>query len=407
MIIPSIDIMDGKAVQLRQGREKVLEREDVLTLAKEFRKYGEIAVIDLDAALGKGDNLQLVKEICKLADCRVGGGIRTIERANALLQAGARKLIIGTQATRQFLKQIPKGRIIVAVDTKEGFVVNKGWKARTKKRPKDLIAEVEDCCSGFLFTDVDREGMLKGIDVRKAKRIRDLTKNRVTFAGGITGVADVMLLESLGLDSQIGMSLYTEKVSLPEAFVSVLDFTKNGGLIPTIVQDEEGQVLMLAFSSKESLLKTFKEGKATYYSRSRARLWTKGETSGCFQELVKARYDCDRDTLLFTARQTKAACHEGSYSCFGEKEFSLEELFAVIEDRLRNPREGSFTVKIASNERKLKEKIMEETKEVVGYTSKENLVWEITDVLYFLQVLMAKKRVSWKEIKNELWRRRR
>ena len=127
MIIPSIDLMDGKAVQLIQGKEKVLERSDVVELAMEFRKYGEIAVIDLDAALGKGDNLALVKELCSIADCRVGGGIRTISKAGELLRAGARKVIIGTKATPDFLRELPKERVIVAVDCKQGKVVDDGW----------------------------------------------------------------------------------------------------------------------------------------------------------------------------------------------------------------------------------------------------------------------------------------
>src|SRR3990167_6468040 len=154
MIIPSIDLMNGKAVQLRQGKEKVLERENVLDLALEFRKYGEIAVIDLDATLGKGNNLELIKKICKIADCRVGGGIRTIERANEILRAGARKIIIGTKATPKFLKRLPKERIIVAIDAKDNYVVNNGWRNKTNKTPKKLVGELEPFCSEFLFTDV-------------------------------------------------------------------------------------------------------------------------------------------------------------------------------------------------------------------------------------------------------------
>ena len=365
MIIPSIDLMNGKAVQLRQGKEKVLERENVLDLALEFRKYGEIAVIDLDATLGKGNNLELIKKICKIADCRVGGGIRTIERANEILRAGARKIIIGTKATPKFLKRLPRDRVVAAIDTKDGFVVNKGWAKKTNKTPDELIKELEPYCCGFLFTDVNREGMMKSIDFNKIKRLKELTQNKLTVAGGISSISEIKLLESLGADSQLGMALYTGKISLPEAFVSILDFNKNNGFIPTIVQDEQNQVLMLAFSSKESLFKTFREGNATYYSRSRKRLWTKGETSGNFQEILKVRYDCDRDTLLFSVKQKNAACHEGAYSCFGEREFSFPELYGVITDRIKNPRANSYTSKIALNENKIKQKIKEECLEIL------------------------------------------
>src|SRR3990167_5316911 len=146
MIIQSIDLINGKAVQLKQGKEKVLEREDVLELALEFRKYGEIAVIDLDAAFGKGNNLELIKKICKIADCRVGGGIRTIEKANEILQACAKKIIIGTKATPRFLAQLSRDRIIVAIDSKDNIVVNKGWTAKTNRSPSDLIKELEPYC---------------------------------------------------------------------------------------------------------------------------------------------------------------------------------------------------------------------------------------------------------------------
>ena len=406
MIIPSIDLMNGKAVQLKQGKEKVLERENVLELAKEFSRYGEVAVIDLDAAMGKGDNLALIKKICRIADCRVGGGIRTIEKANEILQAGAKKVIIGTKATPEFLKQLPKDRVIVAADTKGGYVVVKGWVEKTKQKPDELIKKLEMYCSGFLFTNVDREGLMKGLDFGIVKRLKSLTKNRLTVAGGITSVDDIKRLEEIGADSQIGMALYTGKIKLNEAFVSVLDFRKGRGLIPTIVQDDKKHVMMLAFSSRESLLKTFESGKATYYSRSRRKLWQKGETSGNYQDILRAKYDCDKDTLLFVVKQKNAACHEGRHSCFGDKEFSLEELYAVIEERTLNPKKGSYTSEIAQDERKIKAKIKEECNEVLNYRDSDNLVWEIADLFYFVMVIMAKKGITLEDIKNELWRRR-
>ena len=406
MIIPSIDLMNGKAVQLRQGKEKVLERKNVLGLAKEFSKYGEIAVIDLDAAMGKGSNSGLIKKICKIADCRVGGGIRTIEKANELLQAGAKKVIIGTKATPEFLKQLPKGRVIAAVDTKDGYVVTKGWTNKTKEKPEELIKKLEPYCSGFLFTNVDKEGLMQGVDFNIVKKLRKLTKNSLTVAGGISSIEDIKKLEDLGADSQLGMALYTGKIKLDEAFVSILNFNKNNGLIPTIVQDDKKQVLMLAFSNKESLLSTFNTGKAIYYSRSRKKLWQKGETSGNYQEILKVKYDCDKDALLFIVKQKNVACHTGKYSCFDDKEFSFEELYDVISGRIINPKKGSYTSKIAADEKKIKEKIREECMEILDYKDKDNLVWEISDILYFIFVLMAKKGINLDDIKNELWRRR-
>ena len=406
MIIPSIDLMNGKAVQLRQGKEKVLERKNVLVLAKEFSKYGEVAVIDLDAAMGKGSNLELIKKICKIADCRVGGGIRTIEKANELLQAGAKKIIIGTKATPEFLKQLPKDRVIAAVDTKDGYVVTKGWTNKTKEKPEELIKKLEPYCSGFLFTNVDKEGLMQGIDFGIVKKLKAITKNNLTVAGGISSIEEVKKLEGLGVDSQLGMALYTGKIKLNKAFISLLDFKKNNGLIPTIAQDDKKQVLMLAFSNKESLLRTFKIGKATYYSRSRKKIWQKGETSGNYQQILRVKYDCDKDALLFIVKQKNVACHNGNYSCFNDKEFSFEDLYGVISDRIINPKKGSYTSNIAADEKKIKEKIKEECREVLDYKDKDNLVWEIADLLYFIFVLMAKNGIDIKDIENELRKRR-
>ena len=406
MIIPSIDLMNGKAVQLRQGKEKVLERKNVLGLAKEFSKYGEVAVIDLDAAMGKGSNLELIKKICKIADCRVGGGIRTIEKANELLQAGAKKIIIGTKATPEFLKQLPKDRVIAAVDTKDGYVVTKGWTNKTKEKPEELIKKLEPYCSGFLFTNVDKEGLMQGIDFGIVKKLKAITKNNLTVAGGISSIEEVKKLEGLGVDSQLGMALYTGKIKLNKAFISLLDFKKNNGLIPTIAKDDKKQVLMLAFSNKESLLRTFRTGKATYYSRSRKKIWEKGETSANYPQILRVKYDCDKDALLFIVKQKNVACHNGNYSCFNDKEFSFEDLYGVISDRIINPKKGSYTSNIAADEKKIKEKIKEECREVLDYKDKDNLVWEIADLLYFIFVLMAKNGIALDDIKNELWRRR-
>jgi len=407
MIIPSIDLMAGKAVQLRQGKEKVLERDNPLELAVEFAKYGEVAVIDLDAALGKGDNLELVKQLCKVAACRVGGGIRTVERANELLAAGAKKIIIGTAATPEFLSQLPKDRLIVAIDSKQGKVVDKGWTNSTDNTPVELAKKLEPFCSEFLYTNVDREGLMQGVDFEAISKVKEATKNRLTIAGGITTIEEIKKIEATGMNSQLGMSIYTGAIKLADAFSSVLKYDPVSGLVPTIVQDEQGQVLMLAYSSRQSIARSFELGKATYYSRSRKELWTKGETSGNFQDLIAARYDCDCDTVLFTVRQKNVACHTGAYSCFGDKRFGLDRLYSVVKTKVDNPVEGSYTAAISASETTILDKIAEESAEVIDYKDRQNLVWEIADLSYFLLVLMAKKGISPQEIRDELARRRR
>ncbi len=402
MIIPSIDLMNGKAVQLKQGKDKVLEKNNPVELAKEFRLYGEIAVIDLDSALGKGDNLELIKEICKVAECRVGGGIRTIEKAKEILRGGAKKVIIGTKATPEFLKQLPRDKVIVAVDSKNGFVVTEGWRKETKQTPEEAIKELEPYCSEFLFTNVDKEGLLQGIDSGKIAKLPGLTKNRITIAGGITTINEIKEIENLGFNSQLGMSIYTGKINLSKAFIELMDFEKNNDLIPTIVQDSSYHVLMMAYSTKESLKQAFEKKKATYWSRSRQKIWTKGDTSGNFQKLVKVRFDCDKDALLFTVEQKKVACHLGSYSCFGEKEFQTEDVFNIIKNRIDFPQDNSYTSKISKREDDIKAKLLEEASEVAFYKNRENLVWEIADLAYFTIVLMAKKGITINEVKDEL-----
>ncbi|MFC1730518.1 bifunctional phosphoribosyl-AMP cyclohydrolase/phosphoribosyl-ATP diphosphatase HisIE [candidate division KSB1 bacterium] len=404
MLIPSIDLMDGKAVQLKQGKEKVLERDDVFELAKQFSVYGEIAVIDLDAAMGRGNNFQLIKKLCRIADCRVGGGIRTIEGAKKLLSAGAKKVIIGTKANPKFLAELPKDRIIIAIDAKEGFVMKDAWTNKTSKSPQEKIIELDKYCSEFLFTDIDKEGLMKGVDIQKVRELQMLTKNRITYAGGIKSTDEIKKLERMRVNSQLGMALYKGIIDLNDAFILSLDFRKNKGLIPTIVQDSRGQVLMMAFSNKDSLKNSLKSRKATYFSRSRKEIWIKGETSGNFQDLLRVKCDCDRDTLLFIVKQQGVACHEGDYSCFGQREFSFKDMYSVVKDRVDNPSESSYTSKL--NESMIKSKIIEEANEVVNYTSQENLVWEIADLAYFVIVLMAKKGIAIRDVRDELWKRK-
>ncbi len=407
MIIPSIDIMDGKAVQLKQGKEKVLEREDIFELAKYFSRFGELAVIDLDAAMGKGDNEELIKKICRIAPCRVGGGIRDVEKAKRIIANGAKKIIIGTAASEELLSQLPKDKILVAIDSNKGKVVTEGWTKDTGITPEDYVKRFDDLCHGYLYTIVEKEGMMGGTDLEAIKKIRKLTKKELVAAGGISSIDEIKELEKNNISSQLGMCIYTNAVKLEDAFCAMLDFEKQNNLIPTIVQDAKSkQVLMLAYSNKDAVMKTLKDGLATYFSRSRNELWTKGLTSGNTQELVSARYDCDRDTLLYKVNQKGVACHLGRYSCFEDKDFDIHDLVEVLEQRKRDLPEKSFTTKLFKNDFYLKRKIMEEAFEVVNFEEGDGLEWEAADLAYFVLTFMVKNNISVEDVLSNLASRR-
>ena len=156
MLIPPIDLMGGEAVQLIGGKDHALSAGDPRPLAKKFGRVGEIAIVDLDAALGTGDNTELIKELLPLAPCRVGGGIRSVEAAIEWLDAGATKVVLGTAATPEVLSALPPERTVVALDSFDGEVVTHGWTKGTGQRVEDKLVELRDLTSGFLLTFVER-----------------------------------------------------------------------------------------------------------------------------------------------------------------------------------------------------------------------------------------------------------
>jgi len=398
--------MNGKAVQLKQGKELVLESErDPIDLAREFNRYGEVAVIDLDAAMGKGNNRELIREICKVADARVGGGIRDVETGRNLLKAGAKTLIFGTAANPELLSQFPLDRVMVALDHRNGEVVDHGWQKGTGETVWDRAARLSAYCGSYLITFVEAEGGLKGLPEERVAGMREKLKKPITVAGGIATTDEIVAISKLGLDVQVGMALYKGLVDAVESVIGSIAFDQNN-LVPTIVQDPAGQTLMMAYSSPESLRSALKTGQGTYFSRSRQEIWAKGLTSGSTQKLISCRVDCDRDCLLFTVEQTNAACHNNTYSCFGQatsaRNFSLEALFETLKNRKENLPEGSYSATLFKDRRKLFKKIMEEAHEVASFTDKQNLRWEIADLLYFLSVLAVDEGIEWSEIETEL-----
>ncbi|MCL2042694.1 MAG: phosphoribosyl-ATP diphosphatase [Treponema sp.] len=425
MVIASIDIQNGKVVQLKQGDELVLQRDNPLELAAEFDRYGEVAVIDLDAAMNKGSNIELIKPLLQKAECRVGGGIRTPQQAKELVSLGARKIIVGSAAFRDasgnfgvnipFLesmaKTIGRERLIVAVDARGGEIVVDGWKTPTGL---DLIAAakaVEVYAGELLFTCVEKEGMMQGIDLEPVQNLRAAVSCQITAAGGVSTLDEIESLAAIGCDVQLGMALYTGKIALADAFIASLNWKKSQSpipdprsLIPVIAQSPDGQVLMTGFTDREALTETFKRGNVCFHSRSRNKLWMKGETSGNTLKLVRMRADCDRDAILAVAEPAGPVCHTGAWSCFGtNRNFTWELLQGIIAERFRNPVPGSYTATL--DDELVREKIMEEAKELCEAKTRDEIIWEAADLLYFATVLLSREGVSVQDVLDELDRR--
>lgn len=412
MIKASIDLMNGKAVQLVQGREIKIQVEFPIRLAEQFSGCAGIAVIDLDAALGRGNNLPLVKEICQFPDCRVGGGIRTVDLAKKIISWGAEKVIVATRVFERnriqtdFLdnlrRAIGKHRIIVALDTRENQIVCRGWRHHTGIPLYRAARMLEPLASEFLVTFVEREGSMQGTDIQAACRLRERVGIPITVAGGVNTLDEVKKLSRFNLDVQLGMALYTGKIKLEQAFVESLQWKRP--LIPVIAVDEQGQVLMLAYVNKTALRETLATGSMCYFSRSRNRLWRKGETSGNIQQLIRIRSDCDQDALLAMVRQTGTACHTGRYSCFSDRPFTLQQLQQIIRKSIQHPRPGSYTASL--NSRKLKAKIREEASEIIQARGLQQVIWEAADLFYFITVLLEKTGADFDAVLKELRRRR-
>jgi phosphoribosylformimino-5-aminoimidazole carboxamide ribotide isomerase len=224
MLIPSIDLQNGHVVQLVQGERLAIEAPDPEPWIVRFADFPRVQLIDLDAARGRGDNSQLVTAICRRLPCRVGGGIRSLERAQAVLDAGAHAVIASSALFRDgavdlaFARALAEGvgaeRVIAAVDSRGGQVAIHGWKTVLPITAVDAVRALEPFCAEFLYTHVDTEGLMQGTDVEAILAVRRATTRRVTAAGGITTWREIDALDAAGVDSVVGMALYTGQLPL-------------------------------------------------------------------------------------------------------------------------------------------------------------------------------------------------
>ena len=242
MIIPCIDLMGGKVVQLVQGREKFLELPDPLAVLEKFAAYPQIQVIDLDGALGRGDHSEIIRQLCQRKPCRVGGGIRTVDKALRTLQGGAYKVIVGSSAFTSsginagFLQilvdAVPREKLMIAVDCLGDRVAIRGWRETLPLTSAQALAQLEPYCSEFLCTYIDAEGRLQGTNLAWFRSLRAVTQLPITAAGGITTDEEISALEEIGMNAALGMAIY-QRV-FPELFKKPSD-----GSSPSVSQEKQ------------------------------------------------------------------------------------------------------------------------------------------------------------------------
>ena len=224
MLIPSIDLMGGKIVQLVQGERKALEFEDFDEWIARFSPYPLVQLIDLDAAIGRGNNRALVREFAGRLPCQVGGGIRSIQAAEEMLATGALRVILGSCLIRDgrpdtaFAEKVARGtgpdKLVFAIDSKGGRVAIRGWRELTPTTPLEMITALDSWCAAFLYTHIDTEGLMKGIPMEVVRELRDATSKEFIAAGGIATNEQIDELDALRIDAVVGMAIYIGKIKL-------------------------------------------------------------------------------------------------------------------------------------------------------------------------------------------------
>jgi len=352
IILPAIDLKDGKCVRLVKGDYSTAEvvAADPIETAKSFAVQGAswLHLVDLDGAKdAKPQNAEVILDIRKNVDLKieVGGGIRNMETVDYYIENGIDRVILGSAALKnpEFVKEAVQkygAKIAVGIDALVGKVAAEGWLDTSEVDYLEFAKQMEAIGIKYLIvTDIDKDGTLAGPNLEMLKKIDEEVSCNIIASGGVSSMGDIVDLYDLNLYGAItGKAVYTGNLNLQTAIVVCEDISKNSlkscvlnssvlerffhknELIPAVIQeDSTGEVLMLAYMNCDSLLKSIETGYTWFYSRSRKKLWNKGETSGNVQQIVSIHGDCDDDTLLIKVIQSGPACHTGAKSCFFNK----------------------------------------------------------------------------------------
>jgi len=460
-VIPCLDIAGGRVVK-GVSFENLRDAGDPVEAAIRYEHEGadEVAFLDIAAPVeARGTLLGLVSRVANVLSIpfTVGGGVRSIEDADALLRAGADRVTVNTAAVSdpsllsRLAAQFGAQCVVLAIDGKrvrardgqlQMMVMTHGGRTLTERTVVSWAAEAAAAGAGeILLTSVDADGTQEGFDLEMLRAVRGVVDVPVVASGGagdlndfaravLIGGADAVLAASVFHDRVF--SIVEVKAAMKRAGLAVRPVPPRAtplqprydanGLVPVVVRDvETGDVLTLAWANAEALEKTRETGFSHFYSRSRKALWKKGETSGHVQNVVSISFDCDRDTVLYDVQPVGPACHTGARTCFTRVDtlvpgagdagrLDLTALFATIADRRDNPEKGSYTNKLldagaARIAQKVGEEAVETALAAVGGTN-EALADEAADLLYHLAVLLTARGLSPKDVAAVLARRR-
>jgi phosphoribosyl-AMP cyclohydrolase / phosphoribosyl-ATP pyrophosphohydrolase len=382
VIVARIDVSGGRAVLpagADAGGSPLTDAGDPVERLELYALAGEVAVTDLDAARGTGSNRDLIERMVRRAPCRVAGRVGDPGTARAWLDAGARRVVLDAAASPDGFAGLPRERLVAAIDAGGSSAVE-GLSESVRRRA---------AVAGGVLVQLAGPSPVVVLDEGLTRLVAAAGAARVTVAGGIATAAEVARLDRLGADAEVGAALAAGSLSLADAIAAPLP--RGRGLWPTVVCDENGAALGLAWSSLRSLRRAVADRRGVYWSRSRRELWVKGATSGNVQVLLGVALDCDRDALRFTVGQEGAGfCHTGTRSCWGD-DFDLGALERAIRGRMTAPVEGSGTSRLLADPRLLAAKLVEEARELADAGDTDAAVHEAADLLYFgLAALVAK-----------------
>jgi phosphoribosyl-ATP pyrophosphohydrolase len=418
-VIPTIDISKGRAVLVCQGKV-MKDNGDPLDRAKFLSITSDFQVVDLDRAMEDGDNSEIIKKISSKYPCYVAGGIRNLQIASEYLNNNAKRVVISTAANTDLLSKIASNRCIVAFDIDQNFnLLYRGRKEITNKKIFDKILELKNYLSFISVTFHYTEGLGKGSDLNNLKIIKKFLlennlKIKLAVAGGINSLDQINEIIDMGVIPQFGLGLWGGTFSLGEIYSSIMNYEMMNKyyifkdmpiLFPCVIIKSDGTPLGLTYTDARGIQESIDHRKCVFYSRDRKQKWVKGETSGNTQNILHVAVNCDRTCLLYIV-EGGDFCHLNSISCFGgfnhPAKGSLLFLENIIKKNINSSDPNSYTKKIFGNHSQILSKILEEVEEISYSQSKDNLVYEISDLIYFLTLYSLSKGLEVKDISNEL-----